>query len=283
LDKRKNSSPVVFDLATDGRHGFDRFGLGHAHSICIASCLAAFCLVLLSSQSLADDTKYHTEILLKQRGRMLGDELVYLSPAGMRAENPHSKVIVVAKAPDWTIYKFCPGTKRFTQEHLQGLTSSLNKTNALFGGLLLIGATTTKVAECRIFGYAGTEYKEDKQFAQKGLAMRKAHNVNGDYPRAFQYRILDPTLFPKEEAHIMSILHAVPDLNGIPVSMRCESYEYTSYNFLTTSSIEPMTLARSQFDLPGGFQRVKEESQLTTDSETESALMNLMSRPTKEP
>ncbi len=239
-------------------------------------CLTAILIVALCSDCIADDTRYHTTLMIKQKGRMLGEALVYISPMGIRMQYSRSKVILVAKAPDWTIYQFCPETKRYMQQAFKGFLTRWNKTNALFGGVEFLGATATKAGNCQMFGLAGEEFKEDEQFALKSAEMWRNHTINGIYPRSFTYRILAPALFPPEEAHILSIMHAVLDLKGIPVAMRCLSREQKTYNFLSTSSMEPTTVAKSKFELQVGFKQVKEESQLTTDLETESALMDLI-------
>lgn len=221
--------------------------------------------------------KYTASIKLRQFSHVNGDETIWISPEGLRVDNPRSHVIYVAKAPDWLVYTYSLETKNYSTTAWDAVRNRITGTAALFGGIVLVKATTKPAGTEQSFGYKLNKFVNDEAFTKKALDMfLTAHTVRASYPQTFTYKTLSPDMFPPQVAHILSAMHDVPDLHGVPLDLSYTSLESKKAKYLTTQEIVPTTLTQPMITLPAGFVKVKDEGTVATGRATQKDMLDFV-------
>lgn len=239
--------------------------------------LGPILLSLFCAQSLSAAPKANITLKLMQRSKLNGDMVVYLSPTGMRVENPRSHISILAKAPDWTVYKISQETKKYLAMPFQSYSNPIVKAQVLAAGINMSNATCTKTGTAKMFELQVDLYQSDDAYKKNAHELYyKTKVVTASYPETFTYKTLPADAFPAEEAQILAILNGVPNLRGVPVEMTCMPFDRKLLKYLGTSDAVPCTLNPEQLALPKGFQKVDVDSALTTSVEVQKDMLDFI-------
>ncbi|HEY9680979.1 MAG TPA: hypothetical protein V6C86_05290 [Oculatellaceae cyanobacterium] len=239
--------------------------------------LGAILLSLFSVQSLPAVSKESTSIKLLQRSKLNGDMVVYLSQSGLRIENPRSHITMFAKPPEWTVYKVSQETKKYRVLPFQSYSNPIVQAQIFAAGINMTKATCAKTGSAKMFELPVDLYKSDEAYTKNAHEMYyKTKIVSASYPETFTCKVLSPDAFPAEEARILSILNGLPNLHGVPVEMTCMPFDRKILKYLGTSDAIPCTLSPEQLTLPRGFQKVDEDSALTTSVEVQKDMLDFI-------
>jgi hypothetical protein len=221
--------------------------------------------------------KYTTSIKLVQRSRLNGDEFVYLSPFGIRIENPRSHIVIFAKPPEWTVYKLSQETKKYTVVPFQSFNNPMLRAQVFAAGINMSGATCIKTGTSKMFELPVDLYASDDTYVKSASeSYHKAKVVSANYPETFKLKTFARSTFPPEEAHMLAILNGMPDLHAVPIEMVYSSFEKKIVKYLSTVDATSVTLSAEQLTLPNGMQKVTADSALTTSVEVQKDMLDFI-------
>jgi hypothetical protein len=245
-------------------------GLSRKSILCITM------LWLLPVACLAN-SKSVTVLKLVQWSKVAGNETVYLGPEQIRVENCMSSVITIAKAPDWKICRFNPHSKLFIEIPYSQFTNKLSAGQVLAGSVILDRATVKKTGITKFLKFGAETYTSSSAFETNAFDLRhRLHSVTGSFPQRFEMIALPVSSCPAPEAHIVSVLRGSPDVGALALEITCHAFDMTTYKYVSTKDITKVSADALLFMPPSGYKRVKTESELVFDVNSNKDILNLI-------
>ncbi len=216
-------------------------------------------------------------VKLLQHSRMAGDAIIYVCSSGIRVESSKGALVTVARAPDWKVYRFNPHTKLIIAFESNLFVNRFLSTQTLTGGTVLDQATVRKTGSRKQFNLSVYSYSSDAAFEAAATDLRKrAHIVNGSYPKAFEMTTLPPHLSSPQAAHVLSVLDGSPNVSAIILDLTCHGFDGKTYKFIRTNDLITVPATPSMFEPPVGYKTVKDQSALVIDNDSTRDVLEIM-------
>jgi hypothetical protein len=216
--------------------------------------------VAAQSPALADDQGW----ILTQKSLTLGDQYVYVSPAGVKVWNPNAEFAMVAHAPDWQITLYNQKSKIYYQTSIEKWKQDLasHGLNGQFGN-----ASWNRAANSKICGLKATE------FSMAGNTIKGKKGVAHKIDNATYWTSDDITVPPKL-ADLLATAYGLPPSANIPLKLSYTD-SHGAKSLLDTYRAQAAPIPISYFDCPTGLTLAKSYSEVMMNDDQRQVLNDM--------
>ncbi len=218
---------------------------------------------------------------LEQHSIVSGDMEVVVNATNLKVLYKNSHTVILAKAPEWTVYKYNLVTKKYCIIPLSKFTSSISTTRTVMSGTSFSDVTVQKVAPRPYKKFTEMVYKTGPDHLSKALKQYKSRDVTGDYPASMTIEGLVNPNCSKEAIKLVNIIYSLPKISELPVAAAATGIDQHPYVYLSTSSVEEVPSNPNTFMAPANFKKVDAESKLNEDSELNENFLEFMKTESK--
>jgi hypothetical protein len=145
------------------------------------------------------------------------------------------------------------------------------------GSVVLDKATVRKIGSSQFLTFNVDKYSSSVDFETNASYMRhQKHSVSGSFPQTFEVLALPNGSVPPQEAHIASVLYGSPDLPAFVLEITCHAFDSKVYKYVSTNDIRKVSVEPALFLPPQGYTRVKTESDLVFDLDSNQDILELV-------
>ncbi len=215
---------------------------------------------------------------LVQKDDHLGEVTVYLTDAAIRIEDKRIGLVLLSKAPDWSVVAFNSKARKQNTSSLSKFEGFSKIGLAVSGGHYFAGVPLTKSAKQGSFEkYTTNIYVSTREF---DLESAKAFRRHPEDPGAIRSATMEvATLNLKQtekQAAILCKVYSLTRVKEIPIKYTCTDHDGSKTVAMSTSKIEKATLAAALFQMPKGYKEVTSLEAVRIDSEGEGALESML-------
>jgi hypothetical protein len=210
--------------------------------------LAMSCLLLVDA---AEQSKLNGWIL-HQHCDPLGDQVVLVSPVGVRAVSPKSGLSILALPPfkQFVIYNLKTGKIcRVESSHFR---HPMETTYSAVNGFShsIIPLVKEKEKDTAFAGVHSTVYKATALFAEGQRARFKAKEFPSRVPETVEFVLSTDLSDNVGLSNLLCIWFSLPVAHGVPLDFRYRDMDHDLHQYLTTQSCEPAEVKAADFVLP---------------------------------
>jgi len=218
-------------------------------------------------------------IRLKQVSFLYGEHTIYLTRDGIKDISEKTGVVSIARAPDWRVLSYNPLTKVYIENAKQSFTGALQKTVDLFGENNMHDKPLLPVLKkaTQFMNHPSQLYATASRLSREVLRLYSLNKVRGaELARVDMTNVLDVPL-PEEQKKILCKIFDLPDKPGLTVEFTKTYADGTVEPHLHTTLISTGKLPSSELLINANFRKVKDYSQLLSNSEsTNDGLLKMM-------
>lgn len=240
-----------------------------------------FSFALFSSLVFAQETVLAKEKMwiIRQKSKLLGDLVVYVSTKGVRIDRPRigSSILALNGQSKVTVYN--RQAKRYSEVSVKDFETQEDKRLAMLEGYLeALKMKPVKARKTQNVGGLTTccyELKNKKPYTMKSKKAR--HRVlSMEKQKVFDAQLLTAKPVPMSEG-VQAVVHSVyklPKVSGLPVSMKTVTDTGTEVNQLATVKVVAREADFAIFKKPGGMQEVSDYAKVLHSSYNLNRLMH---------
>lgn len=234
--------------------------------------IALLCqLTLILPPAIAAAPEQMDGIKLIQNSQIYGSGIVFKAcKKGLAWENPANGVNIVAAAPDWRVYTYNVISKRYSEVPLDKYEGYMLRSAVIFWG----------------FSFPRIPYKEENSgrilslrcrvFAMPKLGMKEKLNRGID-------TLLDSKLYTTDDlpvdSHVLAFVrkhYNFPACGDLPVCMYVQRRDKHRQYMLQTRNVSQAKFKLSEFKLPAGAIKTKNDKEVIQSASDESSLDGLL-------
>lgn len=206
-----------------------------------------------------------------QNSQIYGSGIVFKAcKQGLAWENPANGVNIVAAAPDWRVYTYNVASKRYCEVPLDKYEGYMLRSAIIFWGFSFPSIPYKEEDPARILGL------RCRVFVMPKLGMKEKLNRGID-------TLLDSKLFTTADlpvdSHILSFVrkhYNFPACGDLPVSMYVQRRDRSRQYMLQTRNISQTKFKLSEFKLPTGAIKTKNDKDVIQNVSDDSSLDGLL-------
>ncbi len=230
----------------------------------------AFC----SSPAFAEDGWSLSQIA-KGGAALNGGMTLYITKTGMRTVDQKNGISLMTRGPNWTIYIFNSKTKRMFASALQPWLASFKQRN-LVGKFE--GANWQRGGQSVVAGVPAWEFimaKPPQVPTNSKVLNSKVRQQAGAIQAANLY-VAASIETPRPVSEILSKLYGIPDVQRIPLRVTVVEANKGKSNAVDTTRVAHINVPESVFQVPTGYQMVKQDSDVFIDQESMDTLDEML-------
>jgi hypothetical protein len=230
----------------------------HAYALALFS---AFSLCPMPAQAV-DDAGW----VLTQRSITLGDQYVYISPNGLKCENPKIGVAFVTHAPDWTITIYNEKTRVFYHTSIEGYKQELQARGLTADLQDRVWQAGGK--QITICGLVATEYK------MSGTNTLHGHKNTSVNVSDAEYWVSQKIAIPKMLSALFSAMYGLPVTTHYPLRLQVQEKGEEKV-YLDTYRTQQAAIPVTYFEAPSGLTPVKSDAEVYMTDEQNAIIHDM--------
>jgi hypothetical protein len=231
-----------------------------------SACVAIIVLTQFAACVLA---KSNSKVwLLKQSGLIMGAYDVYVSDAGLRAHSLKSKLVIIAKPPDWRIIAYNADAKTTWTGSIDQFhpTASGQRFLTMASGIpALNAAILPQHREYTELGLKGIQFYTDTHWEEAQKALLRRNLITKDYPAQATYFGATSIAKVAPPCKILEHLFDVPSKGLVPIAYRFKKLSDGKQDVLTTLSAKEIVPPVDWLDVPKGLRKVATMEEVNRD------------------
>lgn len=215
---------------------------------------------------------------LSQEEHHLGAVTVYVTENAIRFEDKRIGLVVLSKAPDWSVVAFNNRARKQKSSPLSTFVGFSKLGLAVSGGYYYAGVPLAKTPKQGSFGkYQTFIYGSTSRFNQEST---EAFRQNPRDLGAIKTATLNASNLDfkqtEKQAQLLCKLYGLPVVKEIPIEYTSTDHGGSKNKNLQTINIERSKLSSSIFQEPKGFKEVANLEAVRMDNEGEGALESML-------
>lgn len=214
-----------------------------------------------------------------------GGMTLYITPNGMRTNEPKSGINLMTHGPSWTVYIFNDKTKRMYSTALQPWLASFKKRNLVGrfeGATWKRGTQNTAIAGIRAYQFIMDKPPVIKT-TSKALNGKMAHY---NTMTGASLWVASDIQTPPEVSNILAQIYGVPDCQRIPLRVVVNETGKPPSTAVDTMRVAQIGVPDSMFAVPRGYVATQSDSDVFIDKESADTLDEMLQdldQPTRRP
>jgi hypothetical protein len=190
--------------------------------------------------------------ILHQHCDPLGDQVVYVSPQGVKAVSPKSGLSILALPPfkQFVIYNL--KTSKVYRIQSSHFRHPMERTFSAVNGFSLdiIPLVKDKDRDTSFAGVHSAQYKAPATFADSQKARFKAKEFPSRSPQTIEFAASTDISDNPDLSNLLCLWFCLPTVRGVPLSFRFRDMDRDLHEYLTTQSCERAAIKATDFVLP---------------------------------
>jgi len=196
---------------------------------------------------------------LVQMCRDTGETDVFVSDKGVKVETRRTRITIICKAPDWTVYVFSNLTKKMIKLDLAHYDGQFHMVYTVFGNPNFTSLPLHKFEESKYLNLPIVKFHTLPDFAINQINAYHKRAFSAIFPKYAEFWMAPTVSHQKKICSVLARNYGCPDLNAVPIQLTWETVANDpKQTQLRTIKCEPTTLADKDFDVPKGYKSVKE-------------------------
>ncbi len=215
---------------------------------------------------------------LSQKDDHLGEVTVYLTDSALRIEDKRIGIVLLSKAPDWSVVAFNSRARKKKTAALSKFEGFSKIGLAVSGGHYFAGVPLTKTArQSRFDKFPTSIYVSSRDF---DLESAKAFRLHPEDPGAIKCATMEVSTLnlkqTEKQAELLCKVFSLAKVKEIPLKYTCTDHDGSQTDAMSTSKIEKAAFAASLFQMPQGYKEVANMEAVRMDNEGEGALESML-------
>jgi hypothetical protein len=195
--------------------------------------------------------------IINQAAKLYGNQILTVSPIGIKSANPKTGVCVVMTPPFDMVTMYSDQNHSIFQSPLKTFRSPAAKALALFNSLILGESPMIKVGTDNIHGFKIVKYQTTKEFSAKQALLRKTDKVPSSNPRIIDSQSTEDFHLAPGAGLGLCKLYGIPLVPGIPLYVECKDMDLSRSNYLESHKYTKTKVSARDFALPLGYRKLK--------------------------
>ncbi len=257
----------------------------HSFGVLVMAMMIGFSSAQLVFAKPAVAPKTRSVEVIQQKHCYLGNLELILAPDAVRISENVNGTVIISKAPDWRVFVYNKRNKLYYDMSLE-----VWKKHGLRCVWVMMAHMSdwpiVKTGSDRLVGREADVYTlaADPQ-ARAKIRMHKP--VDFRYGQAGEF-FVDKAPGPKERATVVVQLYKVPEIQQIPLSLKVYNPDNSGYFgvsntsapkqqfILQTFSYKRANVSCDAFDLPPGYKRARDDSEVTISKSSSDSLDSIV-------
>jgi hypothetical protein len=228
-----------------------------ANQFCLSKIgAAALCLFLGSfalNAAVADQSSKANGWILHQNTAFLGDQLVHISPLGIKVVCQKNGMTFLSRPPFDKFDLYNPKTRKVFRGALAHFESPIGIGEYMLNGFAFSHIPLVKDRSTTVHSLACTLYGSTPKFAAVQVARVRAKEMPSRNPKTVEYTVADQISSNPVVHALMCNWFALPQATGVPVEFAYRDTDNDQHKYLTMQSCERETVKAEDFATPGGL------------------------------
>jgi hypothetical protein len=231
--------------------------------------------VICSAPAFSGETGWSLFQSARGGAALSGGMTLYITPTGMRTNEPKNGINLMTRGPNWTIYIFNEKTKRMFSSPLQPWLESFKRRNLVGrfeGATWKRGSQNGAVAGVRAY-----QFLMDKppvlQTTSKSLN-GKMRNYNT--MRGASLWVASDIQTPPQVSNILSQIYGVPDCQRIPLRVVIDEAGKGQTIAVDTIKVSRINVPDNAFAVPSGYSVARTDTDVFIDKESADTIDEML-------
>ncbi len=213
---------------------------------------------------------------LDQRSRILGDQIVFVCPQGIKAVNRKDGLTILFSAPFTEVVTYSTRTGKICRQTYERSENPYARAVAMFSGVSHGQVPMYKKRDYSKGGMQWTEFAIPEKYKEKSIALWKKNDVTSSEPASG--RLIGFHL-PVEKRALdwLARLYCVPKTGSIPFDVTFADVDGESHSLVKTFSMVATRLTAADLKCPTGLRAVKDPRAVVQDESSNDAIEMMMS------
>jgi len=210
--------------------------------------------------------------IINQKSQLFGEQLLLISPIGIKSANPKSSMTILMTPPFETVTAYNDQTKSVFQTPVKTFRSPMQKTYAIFNSNVLGEAPMEKTGTARLFGFTMVKYQSTKAYDMQQARLRKTDHIPSSNPRIIYIQSTEDFHLPAGAGTAQCRLYGLPLVPGIPLQVLTKDNDLTPASVLQSTQCIKTKVSPNDFMVPHSYKRVRSIEEITKSNVTEDAM-----------
>lgn len=229
-------------------------------------------LVSMAKAPVKPGAKLVDATVLYQETKLFGEQVLVVSPIGIKTTGTRSSICLVLTPPFETVTMYNDRTRRIFQTPIKLFRCPLQKTFAIFNSYQLDEAPMIKVGVGAVAGFNVAKYQTTKAFNNRQLMLRRTDKVPASNPRIINSQSTDDFHLPEAVGTTLCRLYGVPIIPGIPIEVDCRDMDLSFSSLLQLKKSTKVKVSAADFAPPIGYKRLENVQEIFNSNEDQDAM-----------
>ncbi|MCC7531745.1 MAG: hypothetical protein IT342_24790 [Candidatus Melainabacteria bacterium] len=212
---------------------------------------------------------------LEQRTRILGDQTVYVCPAGIKAFNRKNGVTIVFSQPFTEVVTFSMKTRKVCRQSFEKSENPYARAVAMFSGVAHGQVPMKRVRDYFKGGLAWTDFRIPDNYKKARVALWQKGELNSHEPASGH---MTGFRLPMDKRALdwLARLYCVPASGVIPFEVIFNDVDGEAHSLVKTYSMVSAKMITADFKCPQGLNAVKDPRAVDQDESSPDAFEMMM-------